>query len=230
MRGPGRHGLRRFGRRRYLFEIGQKYRSARGAVGRCPTRRCRRTGASVALRAPCAPAAERQYRWATRMERALRIRDALPEDAAPVSRIYIESWNIGFAELMPRRNLDSEVIARWQADLSAPPPKRWWLAMLDNSVVGFIGIGPSRDPVDPMLGELDTVAVDPPHWRTGVGRALMARALHSLSLDGYREAILWTLAGYSRGAAFYTSTGWRPNGAVRDRGRQVCYTHPLPSQ
>jgi len=29
------------------------------------------------------------------------IRGALPADAATVSRIYIESWNLGFADLMP---------------------------------------------------------------------------------------------------------------------------------
>ena len=129
---------------------------------------------------------------------------------------------------MARRQLDSERIARWQQALASPLPARWWTASQDESIVGFAGIGPSRDPVDSTLGELDTIAVDPSHWRRGVGRALMAHALRYLAADGYREALLWTFAMYPRGAAFYQSMGWKPNGADRDDGRQLCFTHPLP--
>jgi hypothetical protein len=35
-----------------------------------------------------------------------------------------------------------------------------WLAERECAVVGVIGIGPSRDPVDPRRGEVDTLAVD----------------------------------------------------------------------
>jgi GNAT superfamily N-acetyltransferase len=155
------------------------------------------------------------------------IRGAAAGDAPTIARIYVESWNAGFGSLMPRRELDSELVARWRSDLGAPLPQRWWLATRDDSAVGFAGIGPSRDPIDPGLGELDTIAVAVSQWRTGVGRALMAHALQHLAADGYREALLWTLASYPRGAAFYESMGWRSNGAVRAEGRQVCYTHSL---
>ena len=151
------------------------------------------------------------------------------DDAPTVARIYIDAWNLGFGDLMPKRALDRETIDRWRVDLTAPVPQRWWAAIREGAMVGFTGIGPSRDPIDASLGELDTIAVDPGHWRTGVGRALMSQALRYLSADGYREAILWTLAAYPRGAGFYESSGWSPSGAVRDAGRQVCYTHPLPS-
>jgi GNAT superfamily N-acetyltransferase len=154
----------------------------------------------------------------------------MPEDAAAIARIYIDSWNAGFGDLMPKRALDAETVRRWRADLAAPLPHRWWTATRDGAVVGFAGIGPSRDPIDSTLGELDTIAVDPKHWRTGVGRALMARALHHLAADGYREAIVWTLASYPRGSGFYESTGWRPSGLLRDGGRQVRYGHPLTGE
>ena len=156
------------------------------------------------------------------------IRSVLPADVETVARIYVESSNAGFADLQPKRLLDPERVERWRADLAAPLPQRWWVAVREGTIVGFAGIGPSRDPIDPTLGELDTIAIEPGHWRTGVGRRLMHQALKFLSADGYREAILWTLANYPRGAAFYQSMGWRPNGAVREDGRHVCYTHPLP--
>ena len=72
-----------------------------------------------------------------------------------------------------------------------------------GSFVGVIGIRPSRDPVDSQIGELDTIAVDPPYWRKGIGKALISLAVQHLVSDGYREAILWTVEGHERGIAFY---------------------------
>ena len=87
-----------------------------------------------------------------------------------------------------------------------------------------VGIGPSRDPVDAQLGELDTIAVDQPYWRTGIGRALMSLALQYLVSDGYSAAVVWTVESYERGIAFYEATGWRRDGGVRDEGP----TDPFP--
>ncbi len=157
------------------------------------------------------------------------IRSVLPGDVEAVARIYVESANVGFGDLDETRVLDPERVERWRSDLAATLPYRWWVATRDDVIVGFAGIGPSRDPVDPDVGELDTISVEPSHWRTGVGRALMSQALRHLSTDGYREAIVWTLADYPRGSGFYESTGWRRNGAVRANGRHICYAYPLPS-
>ena len=157
----------------------------------------------------------------------LAIRQAISGDCEEVARIYVVSWNAGFGHLIGHREVDSELIGRWKHDLASHSPNRWWVAELDGTIVGFAGIGPSRDSVDPSLGELDTIAVDPACWRRGVGRTLMAKCLRSLSKDGYLEAVVWTPADYPRGAGFYHATGWRPNGRVRDDGRQVSYTHRL---
>ena len=157
----------------------------------------------------------------------LEIRKAVPADAETITGIYVDSWNAGFGHLMGMREINSALIERWRKDLAAPPPHRWWAAERDGVIVGFAGIGPSRDPVDPEVGELDTIAVDPPHFRTGVGKMLMSLALEALTRDGYRKAVLWTVAEYPRGAGFYETTGWTLNGDIRDDGRQVSYTHPL---
>ena len=151
------------------------------------------------------------------------IRPAIPDDAEIVARIYIDSWNAGFGDLMsqPNRTVTPDLLQRWRNDLAQPVPHRWWVAEHQSSIVGFAGIGPSRDPVDPQLGELDSIAVDPPHWRKGVGKALISLALQHLVSDGYREAILWTVEGYERGFAFYESMGWKRDGGVRDNGRQI---------
>ena len=151
----------------------------------------------------------------------LTIRQATAEDAGRVTEVYVASWNLGFGELMPRIVGDEARVGRWAGELVGGKTS-WWVAEDGGSVVGFVGIGPSRDPVDPRLGELDTIAVDPPYWRSGVGTALMQTALEALAA-GYPEAILWTLADYPRGQRFYEATGWRADGGERDDGRQVSY-------
>jgi GNAT superfamily N-acetyltransferase len=123
---------------------------------------------------------------------------------------------------MPPQALTEERVARWERDLTSGP-QRWWAAERDGRIVGLVSIGPSRDPVDDELGELDTVAVDPREWRKGVGRALMSAAIDGLRAAGYAKAILWTVAGYERGRIFYESTGWQADGGARDDGRQVSF-------
>ena len=76
---------------------------------------------------------------------------------------------------------------------------------------------------------LDTIAVEPSCWRSGIGRRLMSVALDHLVIDGYREAVLWTLASYPRGQQFYAATGWSSDGGTRDQGRQIRYRHSLVS-
>lgn len=159
--------------------------------------------------------------------RDLRIRSAEKIDAATVAQIYVDSWNLGFADLMPVRRVDPELVARWGRDLVAPLPHRWWIAELNRAIAGFAGIGPSRDPLDPEIGELDTIAVDPSIWLHGVGRALMTTAVAYLAHDGYREAVLWTAAGYERGRIFYEKTGWHLDGGTRSEDSQVRYRRTL---
>ncbi len=157
------------------------------------------------------------------------IRSATADDAEVITRIYIESWNVGFGEILSRadRTVTPELTERWRHDLAQPIPHRWWVAEHKRSIVGFVGIGPSRDPVDAQLGELDTIAVDPPYWRTGIGKALNSVAMQYLVLDGYREAIVWTVEAYERGIAFYQAMGWNRDGGTRDAGLQVRFRRDL---
>ena len=157
------------------------------------------------------------------------IRSAAAVDAEVVTRIYIDSWNAGFGELIEQsdRIVTSELVERWRGDLAKSAPHRWWVAEHTGKVVGFVGIGPSRDPVDATLGELGTIAIDPSYWRLGIGKALASLAFRHLVSDGYNEAIVWTVKGYERGIAFYEAMGWKRDGGVRDNGRQIRLRRPL---
>jgi len=155
------------------------------------------------------------------------IRAATGDDVLTVVQIYVDSWNKGFVDLMPQREIAPGMIERWHRDLTAPPPHHWWVAELDSVIVGFVGIGPNRAPDDRALGELDTIAVAPHMWRRGIGHRLMGVATEHLKRDGYAEAILWTLANYPQGQRFYEGMGWSLDGATRDGGRQVRYHRRL---
>lgn len=171
--------------------------------------------------------AQRDRNWMTSRVHPITVRAASGDDAPRITRIYVDSWNAGFVGLMPQREVTPEFAERWRRDLTEPTPKRWWVAEQEGLAVGFAGIGPSRDPIDPNLGELDTIAVDPAHWCVCVGQTLMSVALEHLKTDGYREAILWTLAEYTRGKAFYEAAGWRLDGGVRAGGCQLRYRYPI---
>jgi ribosomal protein S18 acetylase RimI-like enzyme len=153
------------------------------------------------------------------------LRPAVADDAPGVARIYVDSWNRGFGHLMGVRELTEETVARWRADLSGRTTE-WTLAELDGEMVGFVGTGPSRDPIDPTVGEVDTIAVAPTHWRRGVGRALMTHAVERLQVT-WPRAILWTPAKYDRGHAFYRAMDWHPLGRDRAGGTEVAFGREL---
>ena len=155
------------------------------------------------------------------------VRQALASDAIAVTRIYVDSWNRGLGDLMGRQSFTAKHVARWEHDL-ATSPTHWWVSERQDEVVGFVGIGDSRDPVRCGLGELDTIAVEPCHWRQGTGRHLMNHAVKEMA-KAYREAIVWTVAGYDRGLEFYAATGWTRDGGHRDDGRQISLRRRLHS-
>ena len=160
----------------------------------------------------------------SRLEQA--IRDARPSDAEAVERLYVQSMNAGLEGLFPPRTYSSKRVRQWESELGQPT-QRWWLAVLGGEAVGFAGIGPSRDPVDPGVGELDTIGVLESRWRQGIGSALMKRCLHHLPGDGHSSAVVWTVDGHDQGIGFYESLGWQLDGVTRHHGRQVRLSHPL---
>lgn len=153
------------------------------------------------------------------------MRPAAAVDAPTVTAIYIDSWNLGFGHLMGIRRVDDERVERMRRDFSNPA-EDWTVAELEGVAVGFVCIGPSREPRDPDLGELQAIHVDPIWWRRGVGTALMSHALGDLE-QRWSGAILWTPAGHDGGHAFYRATGWEELDQSRADGTEVAFGHTL---
>ena len=80
---------------------------------------------------------------------------------------------------MPDEHLDGlppeEQAAGWERGLSRDRDQDPVLVAEEvGRVVGFAVVGPAQDPEG--AGELYAINVDPDHWGTGVGRALLAAA------------------------------------------------------
>ena len=63
--------------------------------------------------------------------------------------------------------------------------------------------------------ELYAIYLHPSRWDRGIGRALLQRAEESMRSSGFREAVLWVLAGNERGERFYRAAGWEHDGGSK---------------
>jgi GNAT superfamily N-acetyltransferase len=128
--------------------------------------------------------------------------------------VWDESGRAAFTELLPAGHEFPEIDPeRWYALLDDPAVSML-LAEEDGELLGVTTCGESRDDdTGPSVGEVRTFFVAPGRWRRGVGRALMAAALHSLRESGCTEATVWSFTANERANAFYEAHGFTRDGA-----------------
>jgi GNAT superfamily N-acetyltransferase len=132
------------------------------------------------------------------------IRPGTPEDAEATARVHLESWRAAYTLTGPSPEQRLDLHRRFPAS---------FVAEVDGDIVGFVGVGPSRDA--DAEGELYTIYVAPDCWGTGIGRALIGAGERRLRELGHRKIILWVLEGNSRAQRFYESAGWSADGECR---------------
>jgi ribosomal protein S18 acetylase RimI-like enzyme len=132
------------------------------------------------------------------------IRPATAEDAEATARVHVESWAAAYTLNGPSLEQRLDQHRRF-------PPT--FVAEIDGKIVGFVGVGPSRDP--DAEGELYTIYVLSDHWREGVGRALIRAGEERMRELGYCNVVLWVLDGNSPAQSFYESAGWAADGESR---------------
>jgi GNAT superfamily N-acetyltransferase len=147
------------------------------------------------------------------------LRPAEPEDAIDVARVHVRAWQTGYRGLLPQAYLDGlraeDRAPRYDFATRDPLRPATRVAVADGAVRGFATTMPARDAGAPVPGELRALYVDPDWWARGVGQALAAAACAHLREQGFREAVLWLLAGNARGERFYRRDGWVPDGTGR---------------
>ena len=143
------------------------------------------------------------------------VRRATVADTPGMGRVHVRAWRAAYRGQMPDEFLDG---------LRAEDRAAWWEAALgrdnwsgvvlvaeqDGEVVGFAALGASPNPEG--AGELFAINVDPAHWGTGAGRALLEAAQDELARLGFAETVLWVLPGNARARRFYERAGWASDG------------------
>jgi RimJ/RimL family protein N-acetyltransferase len=147
------------------------------------------------------------------------VRPARVADADAIGRVHVRAWQAAYRGHMPDDYLDGlrpeQRAAHWAGVLGRDPPRGAVLvAERAGEVVGFAAVGPSPDPEG--AGELFAINLDPGHWGTGAGRALLAAAQAELARLGFEETVLWVLPGNARARRFYEVAGWVADGSTRE--------------
>lgn len=146
------------------------------------------------------------------------VRPATAADAPAMGRLVVRAWQAAYRGHMPDDYLDG---------LRAEDRADYWDGMLRREdlrgvvlvaerageVIGFAAAGPSPDPAG--AGELFAINLDPGHWGTGAGRALLEAAQAELVRMGFAEMVLWVLPGNARARRFYEIAGWVADGSSR---------------
>jgi ribosomal protein S18 acetylase RimI-like enzyme len=164
------------------------------------------------------------------------IRPAQPRDAAAIAQIHVRTWQTAYRGQLPDTyltSLDAELdqrTARWELSIANAASRRQHqlVAQVGDRVVGFVTFGPSEDePVDPHVGQIYAIYVDPSHWDRGHGRELFAAAVRGLTDAGFGAATLWVLETNARARRFYEAAGWVADGAKKTERRGDVELHEI---
>jgi RimJ/RimL family protein N-acetyltransferase len=165
----------------------------------------------------------------------MEVRRATRSDALAIATVYVRSWQSAYRGLLPQDYLDElhpeRRVAAFEATLDAtswpstgilvladdPGPGDGGPLPPDDTIVGFAGLGPTRDDDDDQtaVGELRTLYLDPGHWRRGGGSTLLRAVEAQLSRAGFETASAWVLETNARARKFYERHGWRFDGTTK---------------
>jgi ribosomal protein S18 acetylase RimI-like enzyme len=150
----------------------------------------------------------------------MHVRTATADDAPQVAVVHVAAWRAGYRGTMPVEFLGGLSVdrfaANWTRRLADPGDLEVLVGCLADRVVGFAGLGPSRDDDAPAgLGELQSLNLHPDHWGGGHGAAMTRAAMVRLRERGHRSATLWVVEDNDRARRTYGGLGWVPDGARR---------------
>jgi GNAT superfamily N-acetyltransferase len=144
-------------------------------------------------------------------------RDARPDDAATLDRIFDTSFCDTFAHLYRAEDLDAFLssfgLADWERQLR-DTSYAFRIGEVDGEPVGYVKLGPLKLPVDtdrPAI-LLDQLYILKDHHGVGIAHALMDWALDEARRRGAEEMYLTVYVDNHRARRFYDRYGFEPVG------------------
>lgn len=155
------------------------------------------------------------------------VRPPRPGDEAVLGPLHNRVWRVAYADLMPanylRSRSDAEATRRWahlisgsDADGHDTDGHALLIGEVNRRIVGFLMVGPGREPGLSSYIELMSLYVDPDFHGTGVAQELVA---HGLPVG---RSYLWVLDGNLRAQAFYRKLGYHLDGAAKTHEPSGC--------
>jgi GNAT superfamily N-acetyltransferase len=140
------------------------------------------------------------------------LRPALPDDAAAIAQVRVESWRTTYRGIIPDAYLDGMTVedstALWHRVLSAAPnATNTFVAEIDGAVAGFSSGLMRNEPKYGLDAELSAVYVTPAHQRLGIGRQLVGAVAGAQQALGATGLVVWVLAANRRARTFYEHLG-----------------------
>ena len=132
----------------------------------------------------------------------MHIGPAALEDARAVAQVHVLSWQHAYREILPSgflSQLSAESReAMWHESIVKGVPELL-VARVQDTVVGFIAFGPSRDEgTSPASAEVWAIYLAPNSWSSGIGRALWLAAKERMLEQSVRSVSLWVIATNER--------------------------------
>ena len=144
-------------------------------------------------------------------------RDATPDDAATLDRIFDTSFCDTFAHLYRREDLDAFLssfgVSDWEDQLK-DPAFACRIAQVDGEPAGYAKLGPLKLPVEPDAPALllDQLYVLTEHHGVGIAHGLMVWALGEASRRGAKRLYLTVYTDNHRARRFYDRYGFEAVG------------------
>jgi len=140
------------------------------------------------------------------------IRLATLSDTEAIAQVHIASWQQAYKDMLPQDRLGKlpldRYIERWNERLQVPTQINF-AAEVDNEIVGFSSVGPSRDDdSEAHTAELYAIYLLSSTWGKGIGKALCEASLDRLKKDGYQNVTLWVFEDNSNARIFYEHMGF----------------------
>jgi GNAT superfamily N-acetyltransferase len=143
------------------------------------------------------------------------VRAATREDAEAMVQLTAGGWRQAYRGMVPDAYIEKLPIPGWRHDISSGLRKPRLdafslIAEADGEAAGYCFVAaPGREePEDSKHAELVALYVDQAHWRAGIGRRLLERAVDRTRELEYRDMHLWTFDANERAKSFYEATGW----------------------
>ncbi len=126
------------------------------------------------------------------------IRESKLADVPALAKLHVDSWRTHYRGIMNQVFLDSlDVKARaerWSTALSDPNnPNVTLVGEIQNEVVGFVSVGPSRKEFYSGWGELLALYLDTRQHKKGLGRILFNAGETRLRRMSFSNFYLWVL-------------------------------------